>query len=167
MAHRKRKKRTKAAALKQPSNPEPSNEAGTLTEIKQIELSDGSKVPVLPMDWFDKVTESMMHLIEPDDLQSAENLNEMILFMHNFPERDYYYFEKKNGEKNGLIRQAHERNMILMNEVEFRFYKRPKYIRDYEKITRAPKDLYDWQRDADSQSIWSWRRPFVVAVFGK
>lgn len=112
-------------------------------EPEQITSPSGENYKVLNLDIFDKVRESRFHVIEVDDFITADDLQKLVLFMYNFPERDFSYYPEKNGRRNKLLEEAFDQHVILVKEIEFHYFKHPNFIRDYIKI--LPRDgEYDW-----------------------
>jgi hypothetical protein len=94
----------------------------------------------------DKMEISEFHIIENADIQTADDLNELILLMLNHPERSYHYFAKKGEPANELLENSKHQGEILMNTTEFFYYKHPNNDRDYIKIQRDGGQL-DWEKE--------------------
>lgn len=94
----------------------------------------------------DKMEIGEFHVMEDADIQTADDLNEMILIMFNHPERTFYYFGKKDGSPNELLENSKCRGEILMNVTEFFYYKHPNVNRDYIKIQRGGGQS-DWEKE--------------------
>jgi hypothetical protein len=103
-------------------------------------------LPVFPNIIPDKLEVSEFHTIENADIQTADDLNDLILLMFNHPERSYYYFAKKEGPLNELLENSKNRGEILMNVTEFFYYKHPKNDRNYIKIQRDGGQ-FDWEKE--------------------
>jgi len=103
-------------------------------------------LPVFPNIIPDKIEIGEFHVIEDSDIQTADDLNELILLIFNHPERSFYYFGKKDGPPNELLENSKCRGEILMNVTEFFYYKHPNNDHDYIKIQRGGGQL-DWENE--------------------
>jgi hypothetical protein len=105
-------------------------------------------IPAFPDITPSKITHSVMHIIEEFDIKTKEDFKGLIHQMFDHPERDFYYFQEKDGPKNLLMITKEETGHILMDETEFFFYKHPKFKRDYVQIEiHDGQYKWDWQRD--------------------
>jgi hypothetical protein len=102
--------------------------------------------PVFPNIIPDKMEIAEIHDIEDTDIQTADDLNELILLMFNHPERSFYYFTNKDEACNELLENSKHQGEILMNTTEFFYYKHPNNDRDYIKIQRDGGQL-DWEKE--------------------
>lgn len=114
--------------------------------IEDIAVKKEEGFPVFPNIIPDKMEISESHVIEDVDIQTADDLNELILLMFNHPERCFYYFGKKDGAPNELLQKSKCRGEILMNMTEFFYYKHPNNDRDYIKIQRDG-GRFDWEKE--------------------
>jgi hypothetical protein len=114
--------------------------------LKNIAMERKEGSPVFPNIIPDKMEISKFHIIENADIQTADDLNELILLMFNHPERSYYYFGKKEGPPNELLENSKCGGEMLMNVTEFFYYKHPNNDRDYIKIQRDGGRL-DWEKE--------------------
>jgi hypothetical protein len=103
-------------------------------------------LPVFPNIIPDKIEIGEFHIIEDTDIQTADDLKELILLMFNYPKRSFYYFGKKDGAPNELLENSKCRGEILMNVTEFFYYKHPQNQRDYIKIKRDGGQS-DWEKE--------------------
>jgi len=104
------------------------------------------RLPVFPNIIPDKMEIGEFHVIEAADIQTANDLNELILLMFNHPERSFYYFGNKDGSPNKLLQNSKCRGEILMNVAEFFYYKHPNNDHDYIKIQRGGGQS-DWGKE--------------------
>ena len=109
-------------------------------------MNKKEELPVFPNIIPDKMEIGAFHIIEDTDIQTADDLNELILLMFNYPERSFYYFTKKDGAPNELLENSKYRGEILMNVTEFFYYKHPNNERDYIKIQRYGGQS-DWEKE--------------------
>lgn len=105
-------------------------------------MKERDELPVFPNIIPDQIDMSEFHIIEVDDVQSEEDLQHLITLMFNHPERDFYYFQKKDGPTNQYLYKGD----FIMNRTEFFFYKHPKFERDYIKISREGGQC-DWEKE--------------------
>lgn len=93
-----------------------------------------------------KVIESMFYEIEVDDVLTEQDLQSLITRMYDHPERDFYYFQEKNGRSNELLDKARSQHEVLMDDVEFFYYRHPS-TSGYTRIEiRDGRYQWDWQR---------------------
>jgi len=102
--------------------------------------------PVFPNIIPDKMEISESHIIEYEDIQTENDLSELILLMFNHPERSFYYFQKKDRSPNKFLEKVKCQGEILMNVTDFFYYKHPKNDRDYIKIHRDGGE-FDWEKE--------------------
>ena len=94
----------------------------------------------------DKVKITQSYMIEVEDIQTENDLQELILLMFNNSESKFHYYKEKDCPGNGLLSEASNRGDILMNTTEFFYYKHPKHKRDYVKIARDG-GKFEWQKE--------------------
>lgn len=107
-------------------------------------MSNDKKSQVLPFEMFDKITQSKFYTIEVEDIKTENDLKTLVNLLFNYPEREFYYYQEKDGESNSVINNARDGNCILSNEWEFNFYRHPKYLKDFLKIEKR-NDSYTWE----------------------
>ncbi|MFZ5994142.1 MAG: hypothetical protein ACOYU4_04045 [Thermodesulfobacteriota bacterium] len=107
-------------------------------------------MPVFPDILPDEVTMSKHHDIENGDIQTEDDLKQLLLLMFNHPERSFYYFTEKDSKPNEFLAKAENQEAILMNKVEFFYYKHPKNNHDYVKISRNGGE-FEWQKEVVKQ----------------
>lgn len=108
-------------------------------------MKEKEGLPVFPNIIPDKMEISEFHVIEDADIQTVDDLNELLSFMFNHPEHSFYYFCERDRGVNGLLENSKRRGEILMNVTEFFYYKHPNGNRDYIKIHRDGGQS-DWQK---------------------
>ena len=105
-------------------------------------------IPVFPNIIPSSIKESVFRIIEPDDIQTEQDLQHLISLLFHEPECNFYYFVEKDGKQNSFLSAAKDRKDILMNEVEFFYYKHPKFERDYIHIeNRNGKYNFEWEKE--------------------
>jgi hypothetical protein len=92
------------------------------------------------------VRKSTFFVIEPEDIQTDADLQQLLQMIFNLPEASFYYFEG-NGHRNGLMFGARDAGQLLLNEVEFEFYKHPRYRRDYVRIPKRDTYQFEWEKE--------------------
>lgn len=107
--------------------------------------------PVFPFEPT-SITESKFRIIEPGDMQSPNDVDELMRVMWHERECIFHYYIPKNGPRSVAMIGAKECGDILMNEMTRRFYKHPLYPRDYVEIP-----------DRDGQYRWPWQKAVVEA----
>lgn len=93
--------------------------------------------------------ESTFRIIESGDIETEEDLSELLNLLFQEPECSFYYLaEKGKGVPDVLLLKAREDGDILMNETEFFYYRRPKSERSYVKIeVRDGKYQCNWHKE--------------------
>lgn len=109
-------------------------------------MNKKEELPVFPNIIPDKMEIGEFHVIENTDIQTVDDLNELILLMFNYPEHSFYYFRKKDGSPNELLENPKTQGDILMKLTEFFYYKHPNNERDYIKIQRDGGQS-DWGKE--------------------
>lgn len=105
-------------------------------------------MPMFPDITPSKITESMMYVIEREDIKTEQDFQELIRQMFEYPDRDFYFFQEKEGPRNDLMVAADRLGTILMSETEFFYYRHPNFKRDYVKIERRDgKYNWDWEKE--------------------
>jgi hypothetical protein len=91
---------------------------------------------------------SMLYVIEEFDIKTDEDFQGLIHKMFNYPDRDFYYYQEKDGHRNQLMVTMERLGYILMDETVFFYYRHPRYARDYVHIeVHDGKYEWDWQRE--------------------
>lgn len=94
----------------------------------------------------DKVTENIMYVFEDGDLDTDKQISDLILLMFEYSEREFFLFHDNNLPISTKLRSANKENMILLNEVERFYYKHPKNIKDYVKIS-GNNPQFEWGKE--------------------
>jgi hypothetical protein len=94
------------------------------------------------------ITRGMFYVIEEFDIKTEGDFEDLLKQMFDHPERDFYYFQQKDGARNPLMIEKTRLGRILLNETEFFYYKHPNFKRDYLKIeVRDGQYEFDWEKD--------------------
>lgn len=93
----------------------------------------------------DKVKVIKYHRFENNDIQSEEALKELISLMFDHPERNFYVFSEKDKKPNMLLMKANNDGLILINEVEFFYYRHPKAKHNFIQIPRN-RGTFEWEK---------------------
>jgi hypothetical protein len=106
-------------------------------------ILDPMKVDLVP------IRTSYSHQIEPDDIQSADDIEDLLSEMHDFAEHEFRYYWLKESEFNSFISAAEQRGAIVSSEWEFCHSRHPSfpgpnYIRI---IERENGYASDWHRE--------------------
>jgi hypothetical protein len=127
-------------------------------EAAGIQFHDG--IPIFPFVP-DSIKESRFHVIEAGDLSTEARVHDLLMAMWNDPETLFYYYHGHDGgpSADNLLLAARNRGDILMDEQERRYYRHPKFKRDYVKIVPKGEDEYnfDWERQAVEKGPEFWR----------
>jgi len=116
-------------------------------------------IPVFPFVP-DAIKESRFFVIEAGDLKTEAEVANLIQQMWRQPEADFYYFFGHAGgpTADGAMLAARQRGDILMNESERRYYKHPKFLRDYIRIIpHGDNYSWDWEREVVEKGPEFWR----------
>lgn len=106
---------------------------------------NSEKPPIFPFKP-DKVTENVMYIFEEGDLDTDKQINSLIRLIFEYPEREFFLFLKANVALSEKLKSAGKQNIILLNEVESFYYKHPKNIKDYVKIS-GNNPRFDWEKE--------------------
>ena len=95
------------------------------------------------------MTSSMRHEIEEFDIKTDEDFQGLIHQMFEYPDRDFFYFQEKDGPRNELMVTMVELGYILIDETVFFYYPHPGYPHNYVHIeVHDGQYRWDWQREA-------------------
>jgi hypothetical protein len=83
-----------------------------------------------------KITRSQFQVIEEFDIRTDEDFQNLIHEMFEYPERNFYYFQEKDGPKNQFMLAKEREGQISFAETEFFYYRHPKLERDYIHLER-------------------------------
>ncbi|MDT5158840.1 MAG: hypothetical protein QOH51_3197 [Acidobacteriota bacterium] len=111
---------------------------------------EGVQVPAFPNITPSKIRGSKLHAFENDDLKSEEDYQQLVLLMFRHPEREFYLYEEKDGDRNELLLAMEEIGEILFVESEFFFYRRPnsKAKGDFIHLERRGGQFeYEWEKE--------------------
>jgi uncharacterized protein YciU (UPF0263 family) len=87
-------------------------------------------------------------VIEYGEMQSDEDVQQLIHLLWRQPEITAYYYYRKDGPMDKGLSAAHARGDILMNEMKQRFYAHPNFKRDYiQIIDRDGNYEWDWEKE--------------------
>lgn len=148
----------KGASVSVPDDDRLSPEEVAELKAKGIECHDG--VPIFPFVP-DAVKASRFYVIEAGDLPTDAHVQDLIQKMWLEPEASFYYYQGHTGGRSadGPLLAARNRGAILMNDYERRYYKHPRYTRDYVRIVPKGDDEYnwDWEREVVEEGPEFWR----------
>ncbi len=92
------------------------------------------------------VRRSAFHVIENQDIATEEDCNQLLWFMYQFEDREFYFFHKKGEPLNALILGAERAGIVRIIESEYDFYPHPNFSRDFVRL-RAGSANFDWEKD--------------------
>jgi hypothetical protein len=104
-------------------------------------------LPVFPNITPSKIIKSASHIIEEDDIADEKELQRLLSFLFDFPERPFYYFRQKERPIGAWIARARDRGQLLLNETEFFYYRHPRFEHDYIRITPHNAFSFEWERE--------------------
>ncbi len=115
---------------------------------KSFQSPAAADLPVFPNIIPNKIVKSELHMIEENDIADEKDLQQLLSFLFEFPERHFYYFHEKDRPIGACIARARDCGQLLLNETEFFYYRHPRFQHDYIRIT--PRQIYsfDWERAA-------------------
>lgn len=111
-------------------------------EEKQTNSEQPAIFPFKP----DKITENVMYVFEDGDLDTDKQINNLISLMFEYPEREFFLFHNVHVSMSAKLRSAEKQNVILLNEVEYFYYKHPKFKKDYVKIS-GNNPQFEWEKE--------------------
>lgn len=86
----------------------------------------------------DKIIQEMFHVILPSDLQTKEDIEELLYLLYEYPERKFYLFLEENTKVDINLNKYG----ILTNEIENYYYKIPNTIDNFVKIGNPQ---FEWE----------------------
>lgn len=105
-------------------------------------------MPVFPDITPSSMTRSMMYVFEEFDIKTDEDFQGLIHQMFEYPDRDFYYYQEKDGPRNELMVTMERLGYILMEEIVFFYYRHPRYKRNFVHIEVHDGNYqWDWQRE--------------------
>lgn len=118
------------------------------------------EIPVFPFEPH-SIKESRFNVVEAGELRTHEDIQELMQFLWSEPETVVYYFMGRDGgaPADALLLAAKHRGDILMDEMERRYYRHPRFDREYVQIIPKAENLYDrdWEREAVEIGPEYWR----------
>jgi hypothetical protein len=110
------------------------------------ELPEKNNLPKWPesLPLPDRIETTTMHIIEAEDLESNEEVDELISLMYAHKEREFYLFLKKGKPANRIILDRLEGFGIFRGASEFYYYRRPDSEHSYIRIL-SNEIQFDWQ----------------------
>lgn len=109
-------------------------------------IKDADKLPELRIRP-DTFTITAEHVFEEQDIQDIEKIDQIILWIYNYPEREFFLFLREGQTENRELLRALEHKGILVPTTELNFYRHPLgYPRDYVKI-KPEESSFDWERE--------------------
>lgn len=106
---------------------------------------NSEKLPHFPFKP-DKVAENVMYIFEQGDLDTEKQINGLISLIFEYPEREFFLFLKADVALSEKLKLAKQQNIILFSEVESFYYKHPKNIKDYVKIS-GNNPQFEWEKE--------------------
>jgi len=111
-------------------------------------MSDEKGLPKWPesLPIPDRIEETVMHELEAEDVESEDDIHELVRLMFAHNERGFHLFLEQGKPLNKAIKERLERFGILLGDSEFYYYKHPKLERNYIRIQRH-RIQFDWEQD--------------------
>jgi len=111
-------------------------------------MSNEEELPTFPDILPSSMRETRVYKIEEGDIQTDEDLRQLVTEMYDHPERDFHYFRQRVGAAVGPLDRAIAEGTILEDEAGFFWYPHPKYPHDYVHIEVRDGDYeWDWQKE--------------------
>lgn len=147
------------------TNDEPEYDEEEVAELKAMGIQFYKGLPIFPFAP-DSVKESRFLVIEAGDLPDDAGVQQLILRMWREPETAYHYYHGHNGGPaiDVALMRAKNRGDVLMDERERRYFRHPRFKRDYLRIIAMgedekgePKYARDWEREVVEKGPEFWR----------
>ena len=106
-------------------------------------------MPVFPFEP-DEIKRSQFRVIEPSDMQSPQDVEALMRLMWQERECAFSYYMPKNGPGSAAMTQARHSGELLMEEMKRRYFRHPRYDRDYVHIP-----------DRNGSYRWPWEKGVV------
>ena len=118
------------------------------SEPPSEEASRGQRPAELPVFPFvpDAITRGTFRVIEPGDLRTSADVERLMRLMWDDRESEFYYYVPMSGPGStgsAAMTSASYCGALLMNDMKRRFYRHPRYPRDYVEIA-DPRGSYRW-----------------------
>lgn len=96
----------------------------------------------------DKVTRSTFRVLEEGDFVTPEDVDELVRLLWEEPESKFYYYQERDKPLEAQLLARVSAGVIRTDEYERRYYKHPKFKRNYVRIERSIEDVeLDWQNE--------------------
>ena len=116
-------------------------------------MAEEKELPTFPDILPSSIKESRFYQFEEGDTQTDGELRDLIILMYNYPERDFYYFRRREGPSHGPLDSALHAGLILEEEAELFWYKQPELARSFVRVhVRDGNYEWDWQKEAVQKS---------------
>lgn len=93
----------------------------------------------------DSIKRRRIWFYENGDLESSNDIHELVMRLFNYPEDLFYLFSENKTPINILINSEVECGNIRITESQSRFYRHPKLKRDYVRIHEHDVK-WEWQK---------------------
>ncbi|PHR52136.1 toll/interleukin-1 receptor domain-containing protein [Cycloclasticus sp.] len=129
-------------------------------KLEEMGIEFHNDIPIFPFVP-DRIIESRFYVVEAGELIDESSISEIIELLWGEPESDVYYFFGHEGgpTMDAALSAAKARGDILLDEMERRYYKHPKFKRDYIQITPKGDNIYSWpwEKDVVDEGPEFWR----------
>jgi len=129
-------------------------------KLKEMGIQFYDGIPIFPFVP-DSIKESRFYVIEAGDVSNDRDVQGLIQKLWLELEVDFFYFHGHMGGPpiDAALVRARNREDILMDESERRYYKHPENKRDYVRIVPKGEGEYrwDWEREVVEKGPEYWR----------
>jgi hypothetical protein len=144
----------------EPNKDDDTRAAEAEAKLRELGVAFHDGIPVFPFVP-DSAIRNTFYVNEAGDLQTDEHIDHLIRQMWLEPESAFYYYFGLDGEPSAdqCLLMARDRGDVHMNESERRYYKHPKYPRDFVRIVPKEGGQYnwDWEQKAVETGPEFWR----------
>ena len=130
-------------------------------------MAQDDKVPTFPFVP-NKLSRRAFRVFEPGDFAIPEDVESLIYLMWQELETDFYYYHPTEATVDAYLLTQRDAGDFRMDETERRFYKHPKYQRDYIRIAPVSgRPKWDWERELVDKDPEFWRITMSLSAMAR
>ena len=108
-------------------------------------MSDPESIPVFPFTP-DTIRKSRIWVLENSDFAFESDISELLAKLYDYPEDSFYLFCQADAQICPSLLGAIETELLRVTESQSRFYKHPKFKRDYVRLNEHTT-RWEWERE--------------------
>ena len=103
-------------------------------------------IPIFPFKP-DSIQMSTFRIFEQGDIPNAEALLKLMELLYWEPECEFRYLYRDGTPMDSPLAAAIQKRDVLVKKSEWRFFRHPKFKKDYVKIPKTENYQFDWERE--------------------